>query len=398
MTNQVSSRWANWSLWFWVARACVVGLVIADVSVAHPGPGLGGHHLVLLVGGIFAAAASLAYPLLERVGERVSALVLAAGVVGGCLAALVSPSSGALVLPALIAATAGASLSFPIAAGAAGCGLVTLGTSSIVVTSPGFSLLGSSLAVLGGLLAGLWRRQYVLRAEQAELMSVEAERAKEEHGRAKALDERARLAREIHDVLAHTLGGLVVQLDAADAVLGETGDSAKARRLVVSARRLAVEGLEETRRAIAALRLDPVALPDMLAALADSVGRDRWVHVTTKLTGIPRELLIRASPCTAPPKRRSPTPASTLQTPRSPFHSPTEPQWFSSGSPTTAHRVASTPMLLSLLVEATDCRGSRNGQSCSEVRCGPDRAKGAGSSNYECQDDRGEPGCARRRR
>ena len=290
MTNQVSSRWANWSLWFWVARACVVGLVIADVSVAHPGPGLGGHHLVLLVGGIFAAAASLAYPLLERVGERVSALVLAAGVVGGCLAALVSPSSGALVLPALIAATAGASLSFPIAAGVAGCGLMTLGTSSIVVTSPGFSLLGSSLAVLGGLLAGLWRRQYVLRAEQAELMSVEAERAKEEHGRAKALDERARLAREIHDVLAHTLGGLVVQLDAADAVLGETGDSAKARRLVVSARRLAVEGLEETRRAIAALRLDPVALPDMLAALADSVGRDRWVHVTTKLTGIPREL------------------------------------------------------------------------------------------------------------
>ena len=288
MTNQVSSRWGNWSLWFWVARACVVGLVIADVSVAHPGPGLSGQHLVLLVGGILAAAASLAYPLLERVGGRVSALVLTAGIVSGCLAALVSPSSGALVLPALIAATAGTSLPFPIAAGVAGCGLVTLGTSSIVVTSPGFSLLGSSLGVLGGLLAGLWRRQYVLRAEQAELVSVEAERAKEEHGRAKVLDERARLAREVHDVLAHTLGGLVVQLDAADAVLGEAGDLERGRRLVVAARRLAVEGLEETRRAIAALRLDPVALPEMLAALAGSGSPDG--HVTTKLTGAPREL------------------------------------------------------------------------------------------------------------
>ena len=288
MRNQASSSWRDWSLWMWVARTCVVWLVLADVSVSHPSPGLNGQHLILLVGSVLAAAASLAYPLLERASERARALALVVGVVGGCLAGLVSPNSAALVLPVLIALTAGTSLPLSVGAGVATCGLVTLGTGSFVVTSPGFSLLGSSLAVVGGLLAGLWRRQYVLRAEQAELASVEAERAKEEHGRAKVLEERARLAREIHDVLAHTLGGLVVQLDAADAVLGEAGDPEKGRSLVVAARRLAVEGLVETRRAIAALHFDPVVLPEMPAALAGSDSGDG--HVTSKLTGAPRDL------------------------------------------------------------------------------------------------------------
>ena len=91
---------------------------------------------------------------------------------------------------------------------------------------------------------GVCRRQYLVRAEQAELAAAQARLAEQEHIRAQVLEERTRIAREIHDVLAHTLGGLVVQLDAADAVLGDDGDPQRGRSLVSGARRLAAGGLD----------------------------------------------------------------------------------------------------------------------------------------------------------
>jgi signal transduction histidine kinase len=188
---------------------------------------------------------------------------------------------------------AGSSVAVLEGAWVVACGLVTLWAGSLVVTSPGFSLLGASASVVGGLLAGLWRSQYRLQAEQAELAAAQTQRAEQEHVRAQVLDERARIAREIHDVLAHTLGGLVVQLDAADALLGEGDDPAGGRRLVGGARRLAVEGLEESRRAIAALRTDPVDLPEALAALA--AGDDRGGRVSYEVRGTPRRLAPEAS-------------------------------------------------------------------------------------------------------
>lgn len=272
----------------WAVRTAGVGLVLADVSVANPAPGLAGRHLVLAVGIVAAALAWVVMPFAERVDGRLAVAVLAAGMVGGCLAALVSPDSAALALSAVIGVLAGSYLPLLESAGVAGCGLVTLGAGSAVLAGSGFSLLGSCLAVVGGLLAGLWRRQYRLRAEQAELAAVEAQRAVEEHGRAQVLDERARIAREIHDVLAHTLGGLVVQLDAADVVLGDGGAAEQGRKLVVDARRMAVAGLEETRRAIAALRADPISLPEMLAALASADGDAG--RINHELQGTPREL------------------------------------------------------------------------------------------------------------
>ena len=101
---------------------------------------------------------------------------------------------------------------------------------------------------------------------------AERVRADAERDRAAALAERNRLGREIHDVLAHSLGALSVQLDAAHAVLETSKDQDKARRLVEKARRLAVEGLEETRRAVHALRDEPVDLAEQLAALAAREG------------------------------------------------------------------------------------------------------------------------------
>lgn len=287
------ARWSDWRRWTWLLRACVAGLILADIWVGHPVPGLSGRHLVLLAGSLVAALVWIAWLPAESASARVRVPVMVAGMVGGSLAALISPSTGATALPLAIGIMAGSSLAVPEGALVAACGLITLLAGSLVVSPRGFSLLGSCAAVLGGLLAGLWRSQYRLRAEQAELAAAQTQRAEQEHVRAQVLDERARIAREIHDILAHTLGGLVVQLDAADALLGDGDDPEGGRRLVGGARRLAVQGLEETRQAIAALRTDPLNLPEALAALA--AGDGRHGQVSYEVRGAPRHLVPEAT-------------------------------------------------------------------------------------------------------
>src|SRR5204862_244912 len=76
--------------------------------------------------------------------------------------------------------------------------------------------------------------------------------------------ERERVAREIHDVLAHTLSALAVQLEATR-VLAERrpGDPGVAEAIGRS-HRLAREGLDEARRAVGALRGEAAPGPDEL--------------------------------------------------------------------------------------------------------------------------------------
>ena len=149
----------------------------------------------------------------------------------------------------------------------------------------------------GGLLAGMYglgvgRRSYVLRAESAEKLLKETERANHEEAHAAALAERGRIAREIHDVLAHSLAALTVQLEAADALLesgSETGVP-RAHEYVKKSRRIAREGLIETRRAIAALREDAPPLPELLYALADAYQADTNAPAQVHVEGLPRPL------------------------------------------------------------------------------------------------------------
>jgi signal transduction histidine kinase len=96
------------------------------------------------------------------------------------------------------------------------------------------------------------------------------------------LAERNRIGREIHDVLAHSLGALSVQLEAADALLENGADAAAVRPLLQQARRFSVEGLSETRAAVHALRDEPVALAEQLTALAQADGAELTVTGTSR--------------------------------------------------------------------------------------------------------------------
>ena len=68
--------------------------------------------------------------------------------------------------------------------------------------------------------------------------------------------ERNRLARELHDTLAHTLSGLAVQLEAVEALW--EAEPAKSRRMLQDSLSQTRSGLKEARRAIQALRASPL--------------------------------------------------------------------------------------------------------------------------------------------
>ena len=109
------------------------------------------------------------------------------------------------------------------ASGVGAIGVGALVVATLAVGAPGVLVAEGAISVVVGLMVGASRRQYVERTFQAEQLLAERVRADAERDRAAALAERNRIGREVHDVLAHSLGALSVQLDAADALL-ENGD------------------------------------------------------------------------------------------------------------------------------------------------------------------------------
>lgn len=125
-------------------------------------------------------------------------------------------------------------------------------------------------------------------ARTAELLA-QREQTEAERRRADLLDERARIAREIHDVLAHSLGALGIQIQAARSVMTDLGDIARADELLAGAEKMAGEGLTETRRALHALRTDMLPLDRELAkAVASYAERYRVAIGDMRTEGSPR--------------------------------------------------------------------------------------------------------------
>lgn len=140
------------------------------------------------------------------------------------------------------------------------------------------------------LLLGFNRRGRVERLEQTELALARAQTATEEHARAAALAERARIARELHDVLAHSLAGLSLNLQGARLMLVRDGASPDAIAQVERAQKLASEGLAEARKAVAALREDAVGVERAVADLLAGYRMDSGARADLKVEGEPREL------------------------------------------------------------------------------------------------------------
>jgi signal transduction histidine kinase len=185
---------------------------------------------------------------------------------------------------------AGNAFSLAVAGTVTGVGVIAVGSVGLAFGVPTWQIFFYPLILVLGLLFGRLERGYRLQAEQSAALLASAEQIRNEQNRSATLGERNRIAREIHDLLAHSLGALGVQIQAAQAVLTDQGDIDRAVELLGHARRMATDGLTETRQALHALRAATPPLPEALAGLSADHQRRYGTQVRFELTGAPRSL------------------------------------------------------------------------------------------------------------
>ena len=186
-----------------------------------------------------------------------------------------------------------------------GLALVLGGTAIIVYNgsdpSPGEFFFIPLLFGIGWL-AGYALRERAEEAEAAEVRATQAEREREAAARVAVAEERARIARELHDIVAHAVSVMVLQVGAVRHKL--PAELAEDRDALQGVEQTGRTALVEMRRLLAAMRregddvdLAPQPGLDRLNSLAEEVGRaglDVRLHVEGEPTPLPRPIELSA--------------------------------------------------------------------------------------------------------
>jgi len=150
------------------------------------------------------------------------------------------------------------------------------------------------------LLAAAWTlgegvRQRRVHAAELEDRAARLEREREEKARQAVIQERLRIARELHDVVAHSLSVIGIQAGAARLVLDADPHPTRVREAVAAIEATANHAMAEMRRALGILRatepsgvaLAPLPGLGQLPALLDQL-RSAGLPVDLTVTGEPR--------------------------------------------------------------------------------------------------------------
>jgi signal transduction histidine kinase len=175
--------------------------------------------------------------------------------------------------------------------------IVVASAAVIVYNSPnrttGDLILIPSVFALGWL-GGFAFRERDVQAAAAEERAIEAERQREAAARLAVAEERARIARELHDIVAHALSVMVLQVGAVRHKLPELPD--EDREALADVERTGRTALAEMRRLLGAMRergraaeLEPQPGLDNLDALVQRV-RSAGLRVGLHVEGEPRPL------------------------------------------------------------------------------------------------------------
>jgi len=248
-------------------RLVALALITWSVAGSSNHPGTTGRGLVVSVALAAAALGWLAWTA-RPTGGRVTPEMYLTAAAGGLLTGA-DPGSAASALVFVAVIAAGLRVELRAAIPVAVTALIALALSDLAYGISALSLLAYALGFALAAVGASNSRHSVARAEQAELLLAQAQRSHEEQLRAARLEEAARLAREIHDVLAHSLAGLAIQLEATGALVERGAERAEVLARLRRAHALAREGLRETRLAVGALRGEDVSAPAAIEALVD---------------------------------------------------------------------------------------------------------------------------------
>ncbi|HSZ42705.1 MAG TPA: histidine kinase [Trebonia sp.] len=272
-------------------RMAVIAAALATVPFTTPHFFGGARGVADTIALALCVIAWLVWLFADRNERAVTPAMIVLGGAGGVLAGL-SSLSLAMAIGCVVTASAAIRMSpdhsFAVTAETSAAFLLA----GLIAGASAATLIGYTCAFVGLWALGLTRHQSLMRAEEAERRLEQTRRAREAETQAAALTERARLAREIHDVLAHSLAAVSVNLQAAEGLLSGLPDQgpelAKALECIERAGVFTREGLTEARHAINALRDNTSPLPEQLEALATRYGAAGDAQAAFSLIGSPR--------------------------------------------------------------------------------------------------------------
>ena len=270
-----------------------IAVVVTASAQSHPAPGLQGARLaVTLALAVYVAAVAAAITV--RWARRgLAAQAVVAGLIGGCGVALaVLQPHG----PSGLAATIGvwiASVRLPPAPAAAAAGAITAALAVAVGLTEhpaAQSAIAATLVCLLLAVTGQFIRRGREGQDRTEMLLAQLQDARDAEAAAAAVAERNRIAGELHDVLAHSLSGLAIQLQGARKLAEREPVSAGLRAAIDRSAELAREGLADARQAVGALRGDRLPTQDQLGALVEDFRRDTGADAALRIEGTPRPL------------------------------------------------------------------------------------------------------------
>jgi signal transduction histidine kinase len=266
-----------------LATAAVV--VISSIDAGLPAGRTASTAVVALT--VLALALWSAAVLRRIPGPRLLAVALTITGLAGAALDVLRPSGPGFVLAYM--AMAGLGLGLPrrraLTCGAVvvlAAGAAEAATSEHPVSAALTLAAGAGALFLAATLAAVSRDAHA----QAEALLAQEAATRAAREEAAVLGERQRLARELHDVLAHTLSGLAVQLEGARLLAERTGADPRLAEQVTNAQRLAKEGMLSAKRAVATLRGEQLPGPAQLPELVEQ----------TRLTGLPVSLTVTGHP------------------------------------------------------------------------------------------------------
>lgn len=260
--------------------AIIIMCVITVDPLGVTGAGLFGS-LLLIVNSLIMLSRNVPDRL---IGDRTRLAIATVGAITAGLLFGFDPVSWETAFSIIICVHAGIRFEAPIAVGVALLVGVTAMTTLAIRHDTAHSVpWWTGATVMLGVLIGILRRSRNQSLRAAHELVVQTQRTTESESRAQALAERARVARDIHDVLAHSLSGVNMQLSMADALFG-AGRTEQARQAVRRAQGMVVEGLGEARRAVQTLRNETIELVPTLQKMlvAD--------HERFEISGTPTDL------------------------------------------------------------------------------------------------------------
>lgn len=257
-----------------VIAVASVGALFGSALLTDPKPGASEDGLLVTLA-ILLMAAGLTLALKRHEwwpGARFAGLCLVG--VATLIFAAVQPDSAGYVGVYFVVVLAGLRLDHQAAAFVC---LTTIGGLIVI-----FALEHQSPAMVVGLLFSIAPWFFIMRlVRRLAARAEELRETRAAHAESAALAERGRVARELHDVLAHSLSALALQLEGARLLAQSRDTDPEVVESLQRAHHLATSGLTEARQAISALRGDDLPTIEDLAA--------SFQGATFTVIGTPRE-------------------------------------------------------------------------------------------------------------